>query len=122
MSPSNPFSNTNPYSNVSSGRIVRWNSSRSRESGFDGQTPVQEKVVKAGGGKRGWTSFSVLALMLASAVGAGLLVGWRGEERKEKEREYGNLGKFIRPNYATLSDMEVVSCVLFRDASETAHC
>lgn len=51
----------------------------------------------------------MLALMAASAVGAGLLVGWKSEGRKDREREYSNAGKFVRPAYASLSDMESVS-------------
>lgn len=85
---------------------LRWSSSNCRTTDFQG------KKVAAGVGKskvKGWTGFSVLALMAASAVGAGLIVGWKSEGRKDREREYSNAAKFVRPAYANLSDMESVS-------------
>ncbi|KAH7381766.1 glycolate oxidase [Cadophora sp. MPI-SDFR-AT-0126] len=83
---------------------MRWSSSNARSGDFQGKRFV------VGGVKRrvvsGWTTFSVLALMAASAAGAGLAVGWSNGGRKDREREYSNAGKFVRPAYATLSDME----------------
>ena len=67
----------------------------------------------------GWTTFSVLALMAASAAGAGLAVGWKSEGRKNREREYSNAGKFVSPAYASLSDMESVSCWFLRMSYES---
>ncbi|KAK0111295.1 hypothetical protein ONS95_001666 [Cadophora gregata] len=82
----------------------RWKSSYAPT----GESPGK-KFVAGGGEKRGvsgWTTLSVLALMAASAAGAGLAVGWKSEGRKDRERDYSNAGKFIRPAYASLSDME----------------
>ena len=86
---------------------VRWSTSHTQKTRF------QENKSALGHGKKtnidGWTTFSVLALMAASAAGAGLAVGWKAEGRKDREREYSNAGKFVSPAYASLSDMESVS-------------
>jgi len=86
---------------------VRWSTSHTQKNRF------QENKSALGHGKKtnidGWTTFSVLALMAASAAGAGLAVGWKAEGRKDREREYSNAGKFVSPAYASLSDMESVS-------------
>lgn len=83
---------------------MRWSTSHTQKNRF------QENKSALGHGKKtnidGWTTFSVLALMAASAAGAGLAVGWKAEGRKDREREYSNAGKFVSPAYASLSDME----------------
>ncbi|KAK2629690.1 hypothetical protein QTJ16_000510 [Diplocarpon rosae] len=61
---------------------------------------------KVAGLGRSWTGFTVLTLCVASALSSGLLVAWRNEERRERERAYGNSEKFGTPNYASLVDME----------------
>ncbi|KAH7333423.1 FAD-linked oxidase-like protein [Rhexocercosporidium sp. MPI-PUGE-AT-0058] len=105
LRPSTSKSNSNPTSRAS----VRWNSSSTRSGDLQARKPV------VGGAKsrgvKGWTGFSVLALMASSAVGAGLIVGWKSEGRTDRERAYSNAGKFVRPAYANLSDMESVSCM-----------
>ncbi|CZT50997.1 probable D-lactate dehydrogenase (cytochrome) [Rhynchosporium secalis] len=96
---------------ASEGR-VRWNSSNSRSEKFNVPGKQTIRVAKAGVGKEqpragnGWTGYSVLAWMAASAIGTGLAVGWTSEGRKDGEREYSNAAKFIRPTYANLNDME----------------
>ncbi|KAL2065405.1 hypothetical protein VTL71DRAFT_3075 [Oculimacula yallundae] len=85
---------------------TRWNSSKARNVNVAGKKTVPEVKVGRSKASKGWTGFSVLALMAASAVGAGVLVGWKGEGRKDREREYSNATKFVRPAYANLNDME----------------
>ncbi|KAI6709107.1 hypothetical protein JHW43_008370 [Diplocarpon mali] len=93
------------------GENARWNSSRSH--GLPPPVPLESAPGPrtVGNGKMGrpgraWTGSSVLTLCVASAVGAGLLVAWRSDERKERDRAYGNLEKFAKPYYASLVDME----------------
>lgn len=59
--------------------------------------------------KKGWTSFSVLALMGVSAVAAGAIASWQGKEKSGKLRDYSSPDKFVQPKYASIRDMEAVS-------------
>ena len=96
---------SSPKSNVvsPSRAKVRWNSSSSR----NGELQKAKSVV--GGGH---TSISVAALM-ASALGAGLIVGRKSEGQIDREREYSHAGKFVKPAYASVKDMKSVSCMFF---------
>ena len=78
---------------------MRWSS---------GKAESTEKVAKG----EGWTWFSVLALMGASALGAGAWTRWQGEEKSGRMRDYSSPEKFVKPKYATIHDMEAVSVFL----------
>lgn len=96
-----------PKSRVSNSTAkVRWNSSK---VGANDGTGVK--------GKSGWTGFSVLALMGISAVGAGAFARWQGEKNSGKVKDYSSPEKFVQPRYASIQDMEAVSC--FWDFSTT---
>jgi hypothetical protein len=81
----------------------RWNSSRAGNPGakFD-----------AGLGKRtskGWTTFSVLSLMAATAFGAHGFAKYQAEARERRMRDYSSPEKWVDPKYASRKDMEDVS-------------
>jgi hypothetical protein len=82
---------------------ARWNSSRAGNSGGK---------VEAGVGKRaskGWTTFSVLSLMAATAFGAHGFAKYQAEAREARMRDYSSPEKWVEPNYASRKDMEDVS-------------
>jgi hypothetical protein len=82
----------------------RWNSSRAGTPGGK---------VEAGVGKRvkGWTTFSVLGLMTATAFGAHGFAKYQAEGRELRMRDYSSPEKWLEPKYASRKDMEDVSCL-----------
>lgn len=104
-------SRTSPITPLSRSRIsnsglrsstIRWNSGKAGAS--------LEIGAKS---KKGWTGFSVLALMGVSAVAAGAVARWQGgQEKSGSLRDYSNSEKFVQPKYASIRDMEAVSNLL----------
>ncbi len=82
--------------------------SRAREGWYRADTPIAKRVEEEHRG-RGWATFTVVGLMLGSALGVGLVVGWRGQQRARAKRDYGSEEKWGVIRYANVVDMEKVS-------------
>jgi len=82
----------------------RWNSSRAGTPGGKVEASVGKRV-------KGWTTFSVLGLMTATAFGAHGFAKYQAEGRELRMRDYSSPEKWLEPKYASRKDMEDVSCL-----------
>jgi hypothetical protein len=84
----------------------RWNSSQAGKSSGKFEGSVGKRVLK------GWTTFSVLGLMAATAFGAHGFAKYQADATALRIRDYSSPEKWVEPKYASLTDMEAVSLAL----------
>ncbi|TVY32323.1 D-lactate dehydrogenase [cytochrome], mitochondrial, partial [Lachnellula subtilissima] len=84
----------------------RWNSSRTSSI----TAAVKAKVVSGTGTSKGvrvgWNSFSVVAVVAATAVLVHGYATFQANSKAARERDYSSPAKFVKPKYADISVME----------------
>ncbi|TVY21597.1 D-lactate ferricytochrome C oxidoreductase [Lachnellula arida] len=86
----------------------RWNSSRTSNTTTTAKARVESATGtgRGRGDRAGWNTFSVVAVVSATAV---LVYGYatsQANSKTAKERDYSSPAKFVAPKYADIGDME----------------